>query len=74
MSGIVKNGEGEESAPMPAGAAGDALEVWIAAELLERAKAGGVSLVGSGGLLAGVTRQVLQAALEAEMSEHLGYE
>ena len=48
--------------------------MWIAAELLERAKAGGVSLVGSGGLLAGVTRQVLQAALEAEMSEHLGYE
>src|SRR5882672_637849 len=50
------------------------LEVRIASELLERAKAEGVSLVGRGGLLSGVTRQVLQAALEAEMSEHLGYE
>lgn len=50
------------------------LEVRIASELLERARAEGVSLVGSGGLLAGVTRQVLQAALEAEMAEHLGYE
>lgn len=50
------------------------LEVRIASELLERARAEGVSLVGQGGLLAGVTRQVLQAALEAEMAEHLGYE
>lgn len=50
------------------------LEVRIASELLERARAEGVSLVGQGGLLAGVTRQVLQAALEAELTEHLGYE
>ena len=50
------------------------LEVRIASELLERAKAEGVSLVGAGGLLSGVTRQVLQAALEAELTEHLGYE
>jgi putative transposase len=42
--------------------------------LLERAKAEGVSLVGPGGLLAGVTKTVLQAALDAEMTEHLGYE
>ena len=34
------------------------LEVRIASELLERARAEGVSLVGKGGLLAGVTRQV----------------
>ncbi|MGH6654124.1 MAG: IS256 family transposase [Actinocrinis sp.] len=50
------------------------LEVRIASELLERARAEGVSLVGQGGLLSGVTRQVLQAALEAELAEHLGYE
>jgi transposase-like protein len=34
-------------------------------------QAGG--LVGPDGLLAGVTKTVLQAALEAEMSDHLGY-
>jgi transposase-like protein len=56
-----------------AGSRGE-LEVRIASELLERARAEGVSLVGQGGLLAGVTRQVLQAALEAELTEHLGYE
>ena len=51
----------------------DDLDVKIAAELLERARVEGVSLVGQGGLLAQVTRAVLQAALEAEMADHLGY-
>ena len=50
------------------------LDVQLAAELIERAKAEGVSLVGPDGLLAGVTKTVLQAALEAEMSDHLGYD
>ena len=46
----------------------------IAQDLMERARAEGVSLVGEGGLLQQVTRTVLQTALEAEMAEHLGYE
>ncbi|MEV0409200.1 IS256 family transposase [Actinoallomurus sp. NPDC050550] len=50
------------------------LDVQLAAELIERAKAQGVSLVGPDGLLAGITKTVLQAALDAEMTEHLGYE
>ncbi len=50
------------------------LDVQLAAELIERAKAQGVSLVGPEGLLAGITKTVLQAALDAEMTEHLGYE
>src|SRR5690348_2546142 len=61
----------------PAGAgrpAGPDLEVAIAHDLLEQARASGVSLAGPGGLLAGVTRRVLQAALDAEMTDHLGYE
>jgi len=33
-----------------------------------------VSLVGPGGLLSGLTKTVLEAALEGEMTEHLGYE
>lgn len=33
-----------------------------------------MSLVGLDGLPAGITKTVLQAALEAEMTEHLGYE
>ena len=52
----------------------EGLEVRIARQLLEQAKTEGVSLVGPGGLLAGVTKTVLQAALDAEMADHLGYE
>jgi putative transposase len=50
------------------------LEVRVAPELLERAQAEGVSLeLGRAGLLAGVTKTVLQAALDADMADHLGY-
>jgi len=46
----------------------------LAAELLARAESEGVSLVGPGGLLAGLTKRVLELALEGEMTEHVGYE
>jgi transposase-like protein len=46
----------------------------IAEQLVEQAKADGVELVGPGGLLNGLTRTVLETALEVEMSEHLGYD
>jgi transposase-like protein len=65
----------DDEAGEPAGAPRmEDLEVRIARELLDRAEAEGVSLVGPGGLLAGVTRTVLQAALDAEMADHLGYD
>lgn len=67
--------EDKPAEPAAAGQpAGQDLEVAIARDLLEQAKASGVSLAGPGGLLAGVTRRVLQAALDAEMTDHLGYE
>jgi putative transposase len=46
----------------------------LAAQLVERARAEGVDLVGPGRLLTGLTKTVLETALEAEMSEHLGYD
>lgn len=46
----------------------------IAEQLLAQAKEKGVSLVGPGGLLGNLTKTVLETALEAEMTEHLGYE
>src|SRR5882724_5098658 len=46
----------------------------IARQLMERAKAEGVSLVGPGGLLSELTKTVLETALEAELTEDLGYE
>jgi putative transposase len=46
----------------------------LAQELVEQARAEGVELVGPGGLLTGLTKTVLETALEAEMAEHLGYD
>lgn len=55
------------------GAKGD-LDVRIAQELIDKARADGLSLVGPNGLLRQVTKTVLEAALNAELDEHLGYE
>ena len=52
-------------------AGGPVLDEGFARELVDRARAEGVNLVGPGGLLGGLTKQVLETALEAEMSEHL---
>ena len=46
----------------------------LAEELVEQARAEGVELVGQGGLLTRLTKSVLETALEAEMTEHLGYD
>src|SRR5690349_12003132 len=46
----------------------------FAQQLVEAAKADGVELVGPDGLLTGLTKTVLETALEAELSEHLGYD
>jgi putative transposase len=46
----------------------------IAEELVAQASEDGVDLVGPDGLLTGVTKRVLEAGLEAEITEHLGYE
>ena len=45
----------------------------IAEELVARARAEGVDLVGSGGLLGELTKRILETGLEVEMDEHLGY-
>jgi transposase-like protein len=45
----------------------------LAQQLVEQARSEGVGLVGPGGLLTGLTKTVIETALEAEMDEHLGY-
>ena len=42
-------------------------------ELTERARAGGLKLSGPGGLLGGLTKMVIEGALEGELDDHLGY-
>jgi putative transposase len=46
----------------------------LAEQLLAQAKKQGVELVGPNGLLNELTKDVLETALDAEMTEHLGYE
>ena len=46
----------------------------LAEQLVERARAEGVELTGPDGLLTGLTKRVLETALEVELTDHLGYE
>src|SRR6476659_10033347 len=49
-------------------------EQQVAAELVRQAREKGLALTGPGGLLKQLTKTVIEAALQEEMTEHLGYE
>jgi putative transposase len=69
----VDGGEGEVlPAAVPLGGA-DSRRAWAQA-LVDRARSEGVALTGEDGLLTSMVREVLQAGLDVEMAEHLGYE
>jgi transposase-like protein len=70
---VVPSLSEEVSLPSSVDPAGDARRE-LADQLVEEARAAGVSLVGPGGLLADITKRVLETGLEVEMSEHLGYD
>ena len=44
------------------------------ARIIEQAQEQGLQLTGEGGLLPDMIRQAVEAALHAEMTDHLGYE
>jgi transposase-like protein len=46
----------------------------LAEQLVAAARTRGVELTGPGGLLTGLTKQVLETALSTELDEHLGHE
>lgn len=46
----------------------------IARGLVARARSEGAELVGPDGLLSGLTKRVLESALEEELTDHLGYQ
>src|SRR3546814_15924898 len=71
-SDLPASAEGPEL-PVPVDPAGEAGRE-LADQLVEEARATGVLLVGPGGLLADITKRVLETGLEVEMSEHLGYD
>ena len=56
------------------GAAAESAELAAARELVRQAKEQGLSLTGPDGLLKQLTKTVLEAALDEELTEHLGHE
>src|SRR5688500_610996 len=52
----------------------DAVDEQLIARLAGRARAGGLQLAGEGGLLAQLTKRLVESALEGEISDHLGYD
>jgi putative transposase len=46
----------------------------LVGRLVEQARAAGLQLTGEGGLLQQLTKRVLEAALDGELTDHLGYE
>ena len=60
---------------MPANMTGlDAVDEQLIAQLAGRARAGGLQLAGEGGLLAQLTKRLVESALEGELTDHLGYD
>ena len=76
MSEIVIESEvvGVESGTDGVPVVWDAGDEQLLAQLAGRAAAKGLSLAGEGGFLQQMTKLVLQAGLEAEMTSHLGYD
>ncbi|GAA1387820.1 hypothetical protein GCM10009661_75140 [Catellatospora chokoriensis] len=58
----------------PTGPDSDGVDAQLIGQLVEQARAAGLQLTGEGGLLAQLTKRVLEAALEGEITDHLGYE
>jgi transposase-like protein len=63
---------GGEPAP-PANEGLDAVDEQLIARLAGKAREGGLALTGEGGLLAALTKRLVESALEGELTDHLGY-
>ncbi|MFI7026967.1 IS256 family transposase, partial [Micromonospora sp. NPDC049900] len=58
----------------PARPVGDGVDDQLVAQVVEQARAAGLQLTGEGGLLQQLTKRVLEAALDGEITDHLGYD
>jgi len=78
MASLTRNKVDPEASPPanpgPLVPADSAPERALAEQLMARAREEGIDLVGPDGMLTKVTKSVLEAALGAELTEHLGYE
>lgn len=54
--------------------AGGGVDAELVGRLVEQARAAGLQLTGEGGLLQQLTKRVVEAALDGEITDHLGYD
>jgi putative transposase len=52
----------------------DGVDAELVGRLVEQARAAGLQLTGEGGLLQHLTKRVIEAAMDGEITDHLGYE
>src|SRR5262245_28405252 len=52
----------------------EGVDAELVGRLVEQARAAGLQLTGEGGLLQHLTKRVIEAALDGEITDHLGYE
>jgi transposase-like protein len=60
--------------PTSAGAGLDAVDEQLIARLTGKVREGGLALTGEGGLLAQLTKRLVESALDGELTDHLGYD
>jgi putative transposase len=58
----------------PASQSLDAVDEQLIARLAGKAREGGLALTGEGGLLAQLTKRLVESALDGELTDHLGYD
>jgi hypothetical protein len=73
MTDVTVSGEAVEEVK-PTGLAPDALDDQLISQLADRAQADGIRMTGEGGLLQQLTKEILESALEGEITDHLGHE
>lgn len=74
MREVLESSEPEAVDPAAGdGGVGGVVDDELVELLSERARAGGLRLSGPGGLLAQLTKTVIEAGLEGELDDHLGY-
>jgi len=70
----TQTGPAQAEPQVTAQALAEALDPQLVARLAAQARAQGLSLLGRDGLLQQLTKRFLEATLDAEMDEHLGYD
>ena len=71
MTDVITNGDVE--APDVGVVELDELDQQLVGQLVDRARSQGLRLTGEDGLLAQLTKRIIESAAEGEMDDHLGY-